>query len=148
MRYPAFNSWKIILDLTGPHARHHQTRHCMCVREREREEGKVSSCFIQSELILITMASGVMLCHFLLSSAPSQSCHSSIAKMKPRKYRAGRSVNIKTKPIVHNQDSVHVFNSYTWDGRVCLQFSPVGSRMGGGGSFLCWRWREGVTDVI
>lgn len=84
----------------------HDTAHgCVCARERE--EGKVSSCFILSKLILITVASGVRSCHFLLSSAPSQSCLSSVAKMKPWKCRAGRQVYIKSKPIVHNQDSVH-----------------------------------------
>lgn len=53
--------------------------------------------------------------HFLFSSAPSHSCFSSDAKKKPWKDRtaAGRQVYIKTKPIVHNQDSEHMFNSYT-----------------------------------
>lgn len=37
MRYPAFSSCEIIADLTGPHARHHQTWHCVCLRERGRE---------------------------------------------------------------------------------------------------------------
>lgn len=141
---------EMILNLTAPHARYHQTQHSRCAKERE---GGVLHAFYRQTTVLwqrtkkdpctihkagckekkgrhwrlfkyesedCSDSDGIgssfyKLFHFLFSSAPSHSCFSSIAKKKPWKDRtaAGRQVYIKTKPIVHNQDSEHMFNSYT-----------------------------------